>query len=80
MDEVQQKEQELELAKLAAQYDEAVERFRGSGSDEDKDAKDALADQVVAKRQELRQARESDAAAMSNGANPAPVEAPTEVN
>ncbi len=79
MDEVQTKEQELELAKLSSAYEEAVEKFRSSQSAEDKAAKEDLAAQVVATRQALRQAREADAAAMGNGANPAPVDSSTEV-
>ncbi len=79
MDEVAQKEQELELAKLGAAYEEAVEKFRSSQADDDKAAKEDLAKQVVAVRQALRQAREADAAAMGNGANPAPVDGSTEV-
>ncbi len=82
MDEVQQKEQELELARLGAAYEEAVEKFRSSQSDEDKAAKEDLAKQVVAKRQELRQARESEASAMTDGegvAQPQPVDSSTEV-
>ncbi len=81
-DEVAQKEQELELAKLSAQYEEAVEKFRASQADDDKAAKEDLARQVVEARQAMRVAREAEANAVTDGdgvAQPAPVDSSTEV-
>lgn len=66
MDEVARKEAELEVARLAADYDAAVEKYRASGSDEDKATKDGLAEKLVAARVPLRQEREAQAVALEN--------------
>lgn len=74
---------EEELAALCATYDDAVEVYRLSGSEEDKAKKDDLAAQVYAKRSALRQVRESQSLATTNGdgvARPAPVDSTTEVS
>lgn len=80
-DEVARKEAELEQAKLAAAYDEAVETFRNDQSDENKAAKDDLANQLVAARQAVRQDREAQAASLDDGvARPEAIEGFTGVN
>jgi hypothetical protein len=79
-DEVARKEAELAQAKLAAAYDEAVETYRNDPSDENKAAKDDLANQLVAARQAVRQDREAEAASLAEGvARPEAIEALTEV-
>ena len=77
-------EQELRHAQLQEEYHAALDAVHAAPDDQDaKVRKDELAEQIVAVRQELRQQREAQAAALSDGegvARPAPVEGDSGVN
>ena len=80
-DEVARKEAELEQARLAAAYDVAVETYRNDPSDENKAAKDDLANQLVEARQAVRRDREAQEAALNDGvAQPEAIEGASGVN
>jgi hypothetical protein len=83
MTNVENAEQELELAKLSEEYDAANEAVREDPSDANLDRKNDLAQKVVAVRQQLRQRREAEAQDLPEGdgvAQPRPVEGSTEVS
>lgn len=81
MSDVERAEGELAQAKVAEEYDQAVEAFRNDPSDENKAKKDDLAQKLVAARQAARVHRDAATLAPNDGqARPEAVEGSTEVN
>lgn len=81
---VQNAEQELRLAQLTEEYQGVLGQAHEAPDDNDlKGRKDDLAQQIVELRQDMRQRREAQTAALSDGegvAQPQPVEGGSEVS
>ncbi len=81
MSDVERAEADLAYAKVAEQYDAAVEAFRNDPSDENKAKKDDLAEQVVEARKAARVHRDAATLGPNDGqARPEAVQGSTEVN
>lgn len=81
MSDVERAEADLAQAQVAEQYDAAVEAYRSDPSDENKQTKDDLAEQLVAARKQARVHRDAATLAPNDGqARPEAVEGSTEVN
>ena len=81
MSDVERAESDLAQAKVAEQYDQAVEAFRDDPSDENKAKKDQLAEELVAARKAARVHRDAATLAPNDGqAVPEAVSGSTEVN
>jgi hypothetical protein len=81
MSDVERAQADLEQAQIAEKYDAAVEKYRDDPSDENKSAKDDLANQLVEARKAARMHRDAVTLGPNDGqAVPEAVSGATEVN
>jgi hypothetical protein len=81
MSDVERAQADLDQAQVAEKYDAAVEAFRNDPSDENKTAKDDLANQLVESRKTARMHRDAATLAPNDGAaRPEAVQGSTEVS